>query len=82
MDIDVVVEEARQRVKSRKALPSFQVCRQIREAAGLTRKEVAEAIGVSIASLAKYETGRRSPRPAVAPRYAELLRRLSALEIG
>ena len=50
--------------------------RQIREKAGLTQSEVARAIDVSQAAIAKWETGKRTPTGNVAERYAALLYRL------
>jgi transcriptional regulator with XRE-family HTH domain len=50
--------------------------RRIREAARLSLRDVAEAIGVSHIAVQRYEAGTRSPRGAVAERYASFLRAL------
>jgi transcriptional regulator with XRE-family HTH domain len=36
---------------------------KLRTAAGLTRKEFCEAVGIKRSCLSGYETGRRKPRP-------------------
>ncbi|MEU4095271.1 XRE family transcriptional regulator [Streptomyces sp. NPDC026673] len=46
---------------------------QARHLAGLTKKEVAERIGVSAAAVGQYETGSSRPRPELIPRLAEVL---------
>jgi transcriptional regulator with XRE-family HTH domain len=49
----------------------------IRERAGLSRSEVAESVGVNDSTIARWETGERSPRGEGAKRYARLLRELA-----
>jgi DNA-binding transcriptional regulator YiaG len=51
--------------------------RSIRERANVSTKEVADSLGVHEATVARWETGVRSPRGPAALRYAELLRALS-----
>ncbi len=46
---------------------------QARHLAGLTKKEVAEGIGVSPAAVGQYETGSSKPRPELIPRLAQVL---------
>lgn len=46
---------------------------QARQLAGLTKKEVADAIGVTPAAVGQYETGSNRPRPEHIPRLAESL---------
>lgn len=50
----------------------------IREAAGLSRGELARAAGLNDATVSRYESGRRVPRGDAAVRYARILRRLEA----
>jgi DNA-binding XRE family transcriptional regulator len=50
--------------------------RLLREGARLSLRDIAEAIGVSHSAVAHWESGRRSPRGAVAERYAAFLRLL------
>ena len=47
--------------------------RERRKAAGLSLQDVADAIGVDIASVYRWETRRRTPRRDLALRYADLL---------
>jgi transcriptional regulator with XRE-family HTH domain len=51
--------------------------RRIRERAALRRTEVAEAAGISCATLQRWEAGFQSPRGEPALRYAQVLRRLA-----
>ncbi len=50
----------------------------IREAAGLSRGELARAAGLHEATVGRYESGARVPRGDAAIRYARLLRRLAS----
>lgn len=51
--------------------------RAIREHAGLSLAEVADELGVAIATVHRWETGERRPRPALAIAYGRLLDRLA-----
>lgn len=51
----------------------------IREAAGLSRGELARFAGLNDATVSRYESGRRVPRGDAAVRYARILRRLEAV---
>ncbi|WP_189151678.1 helix-turn-helix domain-containing protein [Streptomyces lacrimifluminis] len=46
---------------------------QARHLAGMTKKEVAQDIGVSPAAVGQYETGSSKPRPDLLPRLADVL---------
>jgi Zn-dependent peptidase ImmA (M78 family)/transcriptional regulator with XRE-family HTH domain len=46
---------------------------QARHLAGLTKKDLAERIGVTPAAVGQYETGMTRPRPALVPELAEAL---------
>ena len=61
---------ARQRLQASPA-----VARALRERSGLTQREVADALRVSVASVSRWETGKRVPRGRLAAKYFELLRR-------
>ena len=52
--------------------------RLIREACGLSASEVARELGVSPATVSRWERGERSPRGKPAEEWAALLRRLAA----
>ncbi|MFV0134107.1 helix-turn-helix domain-containing protein [Streptomyces sp. HMX87] len=58
-------------------LPSPKARRRLREAASLTRAQVAERVGVTRATVREWETGRSTPRGRKREAYAKLL---SALE--
>ncbi|QKZ23271.1 helix-turn-helix domain-containing protein [Streptomyces chartreusis] len=46
---------------------------QARRLAGLTKRDVAEGIGVSAAAVGQYEAGTNRPRPELIPRLADVL---------
>ncbi|THA81393.1 XRE family transcriptional regulator [Streptomyces sp. A0592] len=46
---------------------------QARHLAGMTKKDVAQGVGVSPAAVGQYETGSSRPRPELLPRLAEVL---------
>jgi DNA-binding transcriptional regulator YiaG len=71
-DFDRVLRKAR----AAQAIPSPHVCRAIREAAGLTLRDVGAALGVSYTTVFYWERGRNRPGPAVREKYAELLSEL------
>jgi transcriptional regulator with XRE-family HTH domain len=53
------------------------VRRHIRQQSGLSQLDVARALGVSREAIVYWEAGRRTPRPATAVAYLELLDRLA-----
>jgi DNA-binding XRE family transcriptional regulator len=57
-------------------LPTPVQCRAIRIAANATQQDEADAVGVDRATIARWENGTRSPRGALARRYAEVLEAL------
>ncbi|WP_328746422.1 helix-turn-helix domain-containing protein [Streptomyces sp. NBC_00285] len=72
-------EKIRSRLQVRRALPAPEQRRAIREAAGLTQKELADAVGVSRQAVTQWETGARSvPRGKLLDRYVEALETLKA----
>ncbi|MER5888411.1 sigma factor-like helix-turn-helix DNA-binding protein [Streptomyces sp. NPDC001941] len=60
------------------ALPSPKERRRLREAGGLSEQQVAEAVGVTRATVRSWETGRTSPRGRKRDAYAKLLTELGA----
>ena len=70
--INVAIERARRR----KRLGPPEVRRLLREQAGLTQIELAEAIGVTRATVGRWESGARNPSRRVVDRYLEVLERL------
>ena len=59
-------------------MPAPPIRRALREHHGLSQGEVAALLGVDRASVSRYESGERSPRPSVAERYLDLLERLAS----
>lgn len=58
-------------------LPEPNERRRIREQVGLTQDEIANQLGVSRATVARWEAGTRRPRRQHVTAYAGLLRQLS-----
>jgi len=67
-----------ERVRVARELPPPKIRRMIREAAGLSRRDFGDAIGVSEEAVCTWEEG-RTPGPERARRYGEALR---ALQVG
>ena len=59
-------------------LPAPPIRRALRVHHGLSQGELAGLLGVDRASVSRYESGERSPRPRVAARYLEVLERLAS----
>lgn len=76
--MSAVVDEILARGRRRRRLPPPEVRRLLRERAGLTQREIAEALDVSRVCVTRYETGARTPRGDELDRYLELLDRLAA----
>lgn len=55
---------------------------QVRQQAGLTQLEIAEAVGVAQPTVALWESGKRVPRGAAALRYAEALETLEGAGVA
>jgi len=70
--IDLTIERARRR--RRLAPPGMR--RMLREQAGLTQDELAQAIGVTRAAISRWEAGTRQPSRRVVDRYLDALDRL------
>jgi transcriptional regulator with XRE-family HTH domain len=71
------VDDLLERVRSRRKLPAPAERRRIREAAGLSLRDVAVAVGVSHTAVASWEAG-YTPRER-RNEYARLLEELSRL---
>jgi transcriptional regulator with XRE-family HTH domain len=71
------VDELLEQVRSRRKLPAKDERRRIREAAGLSLRDVATAVGVSHTAVASWEAG-ATPREHRAA-YARLLEELQHL---
>lgn len=53
--------------------------RRLRQDAGISLREIAEACGVDTGTVWKWETGRRRPRGETSLRYLKVLERLTAV---
>jgi transcriptional regulator with XRE-family HTH domain len=66
------------RLSQLRALVKAKGVRELRVRAGLSQREVAEAIGTGISTVSRWESGEHVPNREHALRYAELLERLTA----
>ncbi|MBI4345707.1 MAG: helix-turn-helix transcriptional regulator [Elusimicrobia bacterium] len=70
--LDAALDDAR----TRRRLPAPAARRRIRQRVGVTATAVARALGVTPASVTRWETGLRDPAERYLRRYIELLDRL------
>lgn len=66
-------EMIRTRLNIRRALPTPDRCRELRENAGLSQQDIAEAVGVTRQAVGHWESGIRRPRGTALARYVEAL---------
>jgi DNA-binding transcriptional regulator YiaG len=71
-----VAEQIRFRLRIRGDLPMPAERRAIREAAGISRQEFAQVVGVTPAAIGHWERGSRTPSGAYLDRYVEAIRAL------
>lgn len=71
--IALLLQEVGRRHREELHLPDPEVRRYLRARAGVTRKQVASALGISRAAVTAYELGTRTPCEQVRPRYIALL---------
>jgi DNA-binding transcriptional regulator YiaG len=77
MVMKVSLSDLLERASARKTpLPVPTQRRAIREAAGVTQEDLSAVLGVTRASLSRYETGSREPRGEIRQLYAEALEAL------
>jgi DNA-binding transcriptional regulator YiaG len=70
------VSDLADEVRESLSLPPPAVARAIREAAHVSQERLAEALSVHRVTVARWETGERSPRGRLRSRYARQLREL------
>ena len=68
--------EIRRKTQAHRDLPGPALRGAIRQDAGLSQADVAEAIGVTRAAVSRWETGDRRPRGDLLIAYSELLQGL------
>lgn len=70
------MSELSERLRSVARLPKPPMCRAIRESAGASQAQVAEALAVDRVTVWRWEHGQRAPRGELRERYAALLEEL------
>jgi DNA-binding transcriptional regulator YiaG len=61
----------------RRRLPDPPMRRLVRERAGITQEDLAQVLGVDRATVSRWETGEREPRPSQLEGYLQALDRLT-----
>lgn len=79
MDIPLRIQAILDTAVRHRSLPSPHMRQLLREQAGLTRSEIAGALGVTPTTVGRWEKGHRNPRGNDFQNYFELLERLAAL---
>jgi DNA-binding transcriptional regulator YiaG len=72
-------ELALRKARAARSLPSPGACRAIREAAGLSLRDMGAALGTTHTNIWYWEQGRHRPAPGLRERYVELLTELRAV---
>jgi transcriptional regulator with XRE-family HTH domain len=81
METDVLAEILEKR-RARKRLPGPRIRRRVRERAGITQRDLARVLGVDPATVCRWESGERDPRPSQLQAYVAALERLTREAIG
>lgn len=68
-----MIERVRARIHVHSSLPEPAERRSLREAAGLTQRELADAVGVDRTTIAHWESGRHTPNGKLLDSYLEAL---------
>ncbi len=79
MDVSLRIQAILDTAARHRSLPSPHMRQLLREQSGLTRRQVAEALGVTPTCLGRWEKGSRTPRGDDFSNYYELLERLAEL---
>jgi DNA-binding transcriptional regulator YiaG len=77
VNLDDIVEQAREQARLRRELPTRRRRKAIREAVGLSQAAFARALGVDPATVCRWESGVREPRGSQLARYLEALDQLA-----
>ena len=76
MDNDALSEILEKR-RAKRRLPEPRMRRLMRERAGITQSDLAHVLGVDPATVSRWESGERDPRPAQLGPYVAALDRLA-----
>lgn len=76
--LDASIQPVVAKTRLRRSFPAPEVRRHLRRRAGLSQQDLAAALGVNRATIARYELGERLPRGELFVRYARLLDVLAA----
>ena len=76
MSLDTYLVEAIKNARDRQRLPEPAIRRMIRERAEISQADLARAVGVGRATVARWEAGTRTPGRRVLGRYLEVLNQL------
>ena len=77
MEPSDALEQALAREQLRQRLPRPEVRRLLRTSAGVSQSALAQALGVTAASISRWESGARRPGPGILPHYLSALDRLA-----
>lgn len=72
------LREAILRTQLRRSLPPPEVRRDIRQRAGVSQRTLADELGVTRATVSRWEAGRRTPAGPLLAHYSEVLQQLTA----
>lgn len=78
--MDETRERILERIRMRRTLPTPAKRAEIRKAAGLTLQDLADAIGVTPATIHYWEQGTRNPRPEHIAAYRAALDAMASAE--
>ena len=72
--LDTTTERVRALLRAPADLPEPAERRSLRETAGVSQQQLADALGVTRAAISHWETGTRSPRGELRHRYVSAIR--------
>jgi DNA-binding transcriptional regulator YiaG len=75
------IEQLQRRARAQRDLPDPRQAKALRRASGVSLREFAAVVGVTVRTLCYWEAGQRRPSGKQLERYAEVLRALAS-ELG
>ncbi len=79
MNVPLRIQAILDTAERHRSLPTPRMRQHLREQAGLTRRQIAEALGVTPTTVGRWEKGNRNPRGDDFNNYLEVLERLAEL---